>query len=164
MGFIIPDGLYMGVYDEMGGGNTIYRSIDGGNSWSLERAGSNFKSISFCNDTVGYCITYDGSIYKRGIIDGIKPISRNWEQEILIYPNPFASALNMEIPETTSESLLYTPFIAEIRAPDGKLIIEKYFWGRKFSINDLSDLSQGYYYLIIRNQSSLLTCRKFFKK
>ncbi|MFT5822346.1 MAG: photosystem II stability/assembly factor-like uncharacterized protein [Crocinitomix sp.] len=84
----------------MGYGGSVYSSIDEGDTWVLDTEIESFSpnSMEFITNNTGFSVGYGGDIYK--ISDESASIeSSDLNQDILIYPNPIADELTLQVPE-----------------------------------------------------------------
>ena len=162
MSFPSPDTGYTVGYDLMAGGGMMWRSIDSGLTWNIEMGGD-FFGIDLLNDSIGFTVKSDGTIYKRGLFDAIKNVV-SLTEPVIVYPNPVYSYLNIEIQTNASNLNNLYPNLIEIISIKGEKLREEYFFGKDYQMNDLQALSPGLYNLVLKNNSSIIYSGRFVKK
>jgi photosystem II stability/assembly factor-like uncharacterized protein len=155
---------YTAGFDPMAMEGYVFNTTDGGQNWIPQLYDHYFCSVDFCNDSVGYAIADNGTIFKHGIIDGIVPEPKPIIPHIQIYPDPVTYSINIVINENPSNGILRYPLVVEIYSALGEKLLEKQFSGAPFIINDLEQLSPGMYNILIRDRSSFLSAKKIIKK
>lgn len=154
---------YTAGFDPLAMQGYVYNTTDGGQSWTLQLFDHYFCSVSFCNDTIGFVVANNGTIFKHGVIDGINPNLKTNGVSVKVFPNPITSSINIEINEK-SINQLQNPYVIEIYSIKGDILMEKFFNEPKFKITNLQFLTPGQYSIVIKNRTMKLYSAKFVKK
>lgn len=154
MQFVNKDtGYYVG-YSPMPVDGIMATTTNGGYTWSIR--GGHYVDLDMFNDTIGYCITSGGKIYKTTnggfSLVGVQDIEP--ENPPLLFPNPFSNEITLNYPEEV---------IFKLYSTDGKLILhEKVIRSGKYIIST-TELSEGIYFYGIENKKGLIGNGKLIK-
>jgi len=150
-------------YDPLTYYGAIGSTKNGGQTWTYELQDSSITSVSFCNDSVGFAATGNGRIYKYGLITQVNFLNPQNVPDISIFPNPVHAALTIKISNKSSQYYSQTPYIAEIYSLLGDKIREQAFHGDVYTLTGLETLLPGFYYLVIKNQGSIVYSARVIK-
>ncbi|MEN8226163.1 MAG: YCF48-related protein [Bacteroidota bacterium] len=130
---------------------TIYKTDDGGHTWGINDSGIGrwYKSIYFSDEDNGWAVGYGGIIMriKNGSTVGTTEHHPSFSEEFIakIYPNPASSQITIETLDPTEKITFLT-----IYNINGQQLITCQIKELK-TVLDLSDLSQGIYFVKIQN-------------
>jgi photosystem II stability/assembly factor-like uncharacterized protein len=155
---------YTAGFNVMGGGGAVCSTGDGGQTWEYEIQGNySFVTVNFCNDSIGFAASQDGHIWKHGLLTNVNSVNQQNVPNIIIYPNPVRSSLNIKIHDNSPNNNSQSPSKVEIYSLMGDKILEQSCNGTIFNINGLEFLSPGSYYLVLKNQAFIFLSKQIIK-
>src|ERR1035437_3634529 len=153
---------YTAGFDPMAGQGSVYNTADGGESWTLQLFDHYFCSVSFCNDTIGFVITGDGTIFKKSLNYGNKAGSKTNLISVTIYPNPVTTCLYIKINNSSIHQPCF-PYVIEVYSDNGYKIMERIVNEQNIEMTDLQFLTPGQYNIVIKDNCKKLYSGKFIK-
>jgi len=131
----------------------MYKTIDGGLTWINTQVpfGPNVNGLFMTDTNSVYMCGDDGSIANFGTIGGVTTAIKNVNNmEVIIYPNPTSSILNIDLKNNIQNAQI------EIINSHGQLILKEAISAKKTELN-ISHLSNGLYFLKIINANHIAT-------
>ena len=129
-------------------GGTIYKTTDGGVSWTSDYASTSdtLSDIEMIDENIGYAVGDDGTILKYSPTTSIPLV---FNSNIHLYPNPSSGEISLDL------NVNNKPLSFQIHSMEGKQCMSGNLSGVNPHLN-VSELETGIYILQIRNQNKIL--------
>lgn len=130
----------------------LYRSLDGGNTWSATHSSANWQNGMVVNSiqTIGLNVffgTLANGVWK--VDNALGVADQDIEVEWFVSPNPTSDFVNISLPQLNNELTKLSLY-----GIDGKLIFYQSTLNGKFLLN-MQKLSSGTYYAVVQTQTNV---------